>query len=80
MKKWFNNLLYNIKKYKPLKVFSIKYGYGYWFGEKVYFFDLVFAIVPSYFLIGDITWASGKDIKHGRSKSWDRYDEYLSSK
>ncbi|MBR6031316.1 MAG: hypothetical protein IKP36_05065 [Bacteroidaceae bacterium] len=63
-----------MKKYRPIKVFHIQFGYGYWFGEKVYFFgkgSTTFAIVPLSFICKDTCYASNNNlVGHGDCDSW----------
>ncbi len=63
-----------MKKYIPIKVFHIQFGYGYWFGSKMYFFgkgSTCFAIVPISFICKDTIYASnGNIVGHGDIDSW----------
>ena len=38
-----------MRKYKPIKVFSIQFGPGWWWGKHLWFFKTAFAIVPMSF-------------------------------
>ena len=38
-----------MRKYKPIKVFSVHFGYGWWWGKHLFFFKTCFAIVPMSF-------------------------------
>lgn len=65
-----------MKRFLPIKIFSIKYGYGWWFGNYFFFNRTSFAIVPCWADLGNCEYAkNGKAIEHGDSHSWDRYSE-----
>ena len=63
-----------MKKYLPIKVHHIYFGYGWWWGSKVYFYDRIHGglfIVP---LAKECTYMvqarNGKTIGHGFVMSW----------
>lgn len=63
------------RKFKPIKVFSIQFAYGYWWGKRVYFIGkhcTAFAIIPlSYMVTAGIEYASNNHIVgHGDIDSW----------
>lgn len=63
-----------LKLYKPIKVHHLKFGFGWWFGKRVYFISkhsTTFAIVPLSFICTDSIYASnGNIIGHGDCDSW----------
>lgn len=74
-----------IKKYLPVRIFSIKFGYGWWWGS--YFFFLcshstAFAILPMCAHLDQCTYENGKAIENGDTKSWSnqRQREYEEDK
>lgn len=75
-----------IKRYCPTRVHHIYFGYGYWWGEKVYFIgkgSTCFAIMPISYIVKDTTYASnGKIVGHGDCDSWSesRYMDNLKGK
>lgn len=67
-----------LKKYLPIKVHSIHYGYGWWFGDKVIFFEkhwIPFNIMHICFELKHLGFANGKSIDEGLTHSWDRYSD-----
>ena len=65
----------DMKKYKPIRIFSIKFGYGYWWGKYCYFIGkkaTAFAIMPIWFHLGYCTYVSNNNaIENGMCSSWD---------
>ena len=59
-----------LRKYLPIKIFSIRLGYGGWWGSHFYFFKLAFAIIPCWLHLHDCTYYHGKGIEHGEKSSW----------
>ena len=63
-----------MKKYKPIKIFNIHYGYGYWWGKYCFFIgkhSTCFAIVPIWRECNNSIYANnGKIIGHGDCLSW----------
>ena len=72
-------MLKKLKRFFPIKVHNIKYGYGWWFGDKLFFFEkhwIPFNIMPVSCEINNLVFDSNlKSIEHGYSNSWDRYYE-----
>lgn len=63
----------NLKKYKPIRIFDIHYGYGWWWKDYFFFFghhSTSFGIMPMCFELYNATYANGKAINHGDTKSW----------
>lgn len=64
----------NLKRYKPIKVFNIYFGYGWWFGDRVYFVgrgSTTFAIFPLAYMCKDLEYATnGRLVGHGNTASW----------
>lgn len=62
------------RKFKPIKVFSIQFAYGYWWGKRVYFIGkhcTTFAIIPIFFICKDCIYDSnGNIVGHGDTDSW----------
>lgn len=63
----------NFRKYIPIRIFSIRFGYGWWWGS--YFFFLgkhstTFAIMPMSFHYNSCTFKNGLAIKDGDIDSW----------
>ena len=65
-----------MKKYLPIKVHHIYFGYGWWWGSKVYFRDRIHGgifIVPLEKECPIMVYAhNGKVIGNGRVMSWDQ--------
>lgn len=60
-----------MRKYFPIKIFSIRLGYGWWWGTHFYFFKKkAFAIIPCWLHLHDCTYLHGKGIEHGDTASW----------
>ena len=62
-----------MKKYLPIRIFSVKFGYGWWWGSYFFFIgkkSTAFAIVPmcSHYLYS--TYKNGKSIEDGGTCSW----------
>lgn len=72
-------MLKKLKRFLPIKVHSIKFGYGWWFSDKLFFFEkhwMPVNIVPICFDIKHLVFDSNlKTIGHGNAKSWNRYYE-----
>lgn len=79
-------MIATIKRYNPIRVHHIYFGYGYWWGEKVYFIgkgSTCFAIMPiSYIVMNTIYASNGKKVGNGDCDSWSeiRYRESLKGK
>ena len=53
-----------MKKYFPIRIFSIRFGYGWWWGTYFFFFGkhtTAFAIMPMSAHHGSCTYENGKD-------------------
>lgn len=64
----------NIYKFLPIRIFSIKFGYGWWWGSYFFFFgkkSTAFAIMPMYTHSHLCTYENGKGIGYGDTYSWD---------
>ena len=60
-----------MKRFKPIKVFHINFGYGWWWGSTVFFTNCV--IVPFWFVCENLEYAStGKSIGQGDCHSWSK--------
>lgn len=62
-----------MKKYFPIKIFSIYFAYGWWWGKYFFFFgkhSTAFGIIPMYFHLHYCTYMNGKAIEHGDTLSW----------
>ena len=72
-------MLKKLKRFLPIKVHSIKFGYGWWFGDKLFFFEkhwMPVNIMPICVEINNLIFdANLKTIGHGDTNSWDRYYE-----
>ena len=69
VKQWFKKL----KKYLPVKVFHIYYGYGWWYADKLFFFEkktIPIIIVPVCMEFKKTTYVNGKNIGGG-THSWE---------
>lgn len=42
-------IYHGIRRYKPIKVFSIHFGSGWWCGKHLWFFKTSFAVIPMSF-------------------------------
>lgn len=73
-----------LKRYKPIKVFSTYFGYGWWFGKSVYFVgkkSTAFAILPLAYICKSIVYASnGRLVGHGDIASWSKARQNESNK
>lgn len=73
-----------IKKYLPIKVFSSYFGYGWWWGEKVYFIppkSTCFAILPVSYICTTLTYEStNKSVGHGDADSWSEERQWENEK
>lgn len=62
----------DIKKYLPVRIHHINYSYGWWFGDRFYFWCGGPVIVPMYNELHRAVYAySGNSIEHGKVNSWD---------
>lgn len=63
-----------MKKYKPIRIFHLYYGYGYWWGSYFFFIgkhSTALAIVPMFRECCYAIYASnGNKIDHGDILSW----------
>lgn len=62
-----------MRKYFPIRVFSIKFGYGWWLGKYFFFFGkhaTAFAILPMSSHHHNCTYENGKAIDDGDTESW----------
>ena len=62
-----------MKKYLPIKIFSIKYAYGWWWGSYFLFFgkhSTAFAILPMCNHLHQCEYMNGKAIENGAIHSW----------
>lgn len=62
-----------MKKYLPIKIFSIHFGYGWWLGSYFFFFgkhSTVFAIIPMSFHHHQCEYMNGNAIDDGDIFSW----------
>lgn len=62
-----------IRKFLPIRVFSIKFGYGWWLGKYFFFIGkhaTAFAILPMYAHLHQCTYENGKGIENGMCHSW----------
>lgn len=74
-----------MRKYLPIRIFSIKFGYGWWLGKYFFFAGrhaTAFAIMPMYTHLQFCTYENGKGIEHGECYSWsnERQMEMLEDK
>jgi hypothetical protein len=61
-----------MKKYFPIRIFSITFGYGWWWGSHFFFLKKgVFAIMPMWFHYNKCEYKNGKAIEGGTTHSWD---------
>ena len=50
-----------MKKYLPIKIFSMRLGYGWWLGSHFFFFKrCAFAIMPSWLYLNSCTYQHGR--------------------
>lgn len=64
-----------MRRFLPIRIHSICYGYGWWWGSKFYFFSPLY-VIAMHWERRNATYArNGKEISHGRIKSWLRYKE-----
>ena len=65
-----------MKKYKPIRIHHIFYGYGYWWGSSFFFigkYSACFAIVPMWLEHRRAIYASnGESIGSGDTLSWSK--------
>lgn len=62
-----------MKKYLPIRIFSIRFGYGWWWGSYFFFFgkkSTAFAIMPMSSHYNSCTYENGKGIEDGTIASW----------
>lgn len=62
-----------MKKYLPIRIFSIKFGYGWWWGKYFFFIgkhSTAFAIMPMCSHLHQCEYMSGKAIEDGDTLSW----------
>ncbi|MBR1500188.1 MAG: hypothetical protein IJ615_11295 [Bacteroidaceae bacterium] len=62
-----------MEKYLPIRIFSIRYGYGWWLGSYFFFFgkhSTAFAILPMSAHHASCTYKNGKAIDDGTIHSW----------
>ena len=60
------------KKYLPIRIHHINFGYGYWFGANFYFWCKGPVIVPMWHELHKVVYAySGNKIEDGMVNSWD---------
>ena len=62
-----------MKKYFPIRIFSIRFGYGWWWGSYFFFFgnkSTDFAILPMSSHYKSCTYQNGKGIENGTIASW----------
>lgn len=60
-----------LRKYLPIRIFSIRLGYGWWWGSHFYFFKKkAFTIIPCWLHLHDCTYEHGKGIENGDTMSW----------
>ena len=65
-----------IKRFMPIRIHHTYFSYGWWWGQRCYFFNTSLSVVPISFLIGNVIFANnGKIIQHGYIDSWNRYHE-----
>lgn len=74
-----------MRKYLPIRIFSIKFGYGWWLGKYFFFVGkhaTAFAIMPMYTHLRYCTYKNGKGIEDGMCYSWsvERQMEMLEDK
>ena len=62
-----------MKKYLPIRIFSIRFGYGWWWGSYFFFFgkkSTEFAIMPMSSHYNSCTYENSKRIEDGTIASW----------
>lgn len=62
-----------MKKYFPIKIFSTRFGYGWWWGSYFYFFgkhSTAFAILPMSCHYHQCEYMNGNAIDEGDILSW----------
>lgn len=62
-----------MRKYLPIRIFSIRFAYGWWWGSYFFFIgkkSVAFAIVPCSFHHGDCSYENGLAIGNGDINSW----------
>ena len=63
-----------MKRYLPIRIFSIRFGYGWWWGTHFFFFgkhSTAFAILPMSSHLRSCTYKNGAAIEDGKINSWD---------
>jgi hypothetical protein len=63
-----------MRKYFPIKIFSVNYAYGWWWGSCFFFFgkrSTAFAILPMCDHLHQCVYMNGKAIEDGATHSWD---------
>lgn len=71
-------MIERLKKYLPIKIHHIMYSYGWWIGDKFIFFEkhwIPFNVMPMSLEYKRTTFAKGKNIDGGSTKSWDNYEK-----
>ena len=62
-----------MRKYLPIKIFSIKFAYGWWWGSYFFFFGkhaTALAVMPMSFHHHQCEYMNGKAIEDGTIHSW----------
>ena len=62
-----------MKKFLPIKVHHVIFGYGIWWGCKVYYWNnnYGFIVIPSSYCVGGmIVVKNGEKTTNGKLKSW----------
>lgn len=60
-----------IKRFKPIRIHSVDFGYGRWFG-RYFFFLHPFVIIPMYAHYFRCSYEDGKEISSGCTSSFER--------
>lgn len=63
-----NNIM---KRFKPIRIFSVDYGYGWWFGRHFFFFH-PFVVIPMYSHHFRCSYEDGKEICAGYASYFKR--------
>lgn len=64
-----------MRKYLPIRIFSIRFGYGWWLGKYFFFIGkhaTEFAIMPMSSHFHQCTYENGKGIEDGDIMSWSK--------
>lgn len=73
-----------MKRYLPIRVHSDYFGYGYWWGDKCYFFgkkSTCFAIMPLSYIADRLCYASNyKLVGNGDCDSWSEERQWQAKK